>query len=90
VFTLRDGEFKELRSDQIVVGDLVLIREGDIFPADLILLASSDKGNCAIQTSSLDGEKNLKKRSRPKDIEKYILNTFEPDRILFVGECVSE
>jgi magnesium-transporting ATPase (P-type) len=38
----------------------------------------------------LDGEKNLKKRFRPKDIERYILNTFEPDRILFVGECVSE
>lgn len=32
----------------------------------------------------------MKKRTRPKGIERYILNTFEPDRILFVGECVSE
>lgn len=54
------------------------------------MLATSNDGVCFIQTSSLDGEKNLKKRSRPKDIEKYILNTFEPDRIIFVGECVSE
>lgn len=66
------------------------MREGDVFPADLILLASSNEGVCFIQTSSLDGEKNLKKRSRPKDIDKYVLNTFEPDRIIFVGECVSE
>jgi len=38
------------------------------FPADMILLASSSKGECYIQTSSLDGEKNLKKRRLPKDI----------------------
>lgn len=56
----------------------------------MILLASSNEGICYIQTSSLDGEKNLKKRTRPKDIEKYILNTCEPDRLIFVGECVSE
>lgn len=38
---LRDGVFNEMRSDQIVVGDILFIREGEIFPADLILLASS-------------------------------------------------
>jgi phospholipid-transporting ATPase len=32
----------------------------------------------------------LKKRTRPKDIEKYVLNTCEPDRLIFIGECVSE
>jgi P-type E1-E2 ATPase len=87
---MRDGKFAELRSDEIEVGDIVYIKEGDMFPADLIILASSNEGVCFIQTSSLDGEKNLKKRSRPKGIERYILNTFETDRILFVGECVSE
>ena len=74
----------------MVVGDILLIREGECFPADLILLASSNEGVCFIQTSSLDGEKNLKKRSKPKDVEKYVLNTCEPDRVIFVGECVSE
>lgn len=87
---LRDGDFKEIRSDNICVGDFCLIREGDTFPSDLILLSSSNNGLCYIQTSSLDGEKNLKKRTRPKDIDKYILNTAEADRLIFVGECVSE
>ncbi len=32
----------------------------------------------------------MKKRTRPKDIEKYVLNTCEPDRLIFIGECVSE
>lgn len=73
------------------MGDILFIREGEQFPADLILLASSSpEGVAFIQTSSLDGEKNLKKRSRPKDIERYILNSPLPDRMIFVGECVSE
>jgi len=87
---LRDGVFKELRSDDIVVGDLLMMKENEIFPADLMLLTSSNDGICYIQTSSLDGEKNLKKRNKSKDIEKYILSTCEPDKILYIGECISE
>jgi magnesium-transporting ATPase (P-type) len=46
---LRDGIFNELRSDEVVVGDLLLVREGEKFPADLILLASSSpSGTCHI------------------------------------------
>ena len=79
-----------MRSDEIVVGDIIITREGEVFPADLILIASNNEGLAYIQTSSLDGEKNLKKRTKPKDIDKYILNSCEPDRIIFIGECVSE
>ena len=38
-----------------------------MFCADVVLIESSNDGTCFIQTSSLDGEKNLKKRLRPKD-----------------------
>jgi magnesium-transporting ATPase (P-type) len=41
---------------------VVLMEEGDTFPADLCLLCSSNEGLAFIKTSSLDGEKNLKKR----------------------------
>lgn len=40
-----------------------------MFPADLIIIESSNEGVCFIQTSSLDGEKNLKKRMKPKDFD---------------------
>jgi phospholipid-transporting ATPase len=50
-----------------------------MFAADLILLTSSQEGGVAfIQTSSLDGEKNLKKRSRPKGLDSHVPNTLEP------------
>ncbi len=40
-----------------------------MFPSDLIVIETSNDGACFIQTSSLDGEKNLKKRLKPKDFK---------------------
>lgn len=43
-----------------------------MFPADLILLASSSEGGIAfIETASLDGEKNLKPRNSFPETAKY-------------------
>lgn len=50
------------------MGDILFIPEDIMFPSDLILIESSNDGACFIQTSSLDGEKNLKKRLKPKDL----------------------
>lgn len=53
---------------------MILLKNNEAIPADLIflgklhslILASSyEDGCCYIETSSLDGEKNLKKRSLP-------------------------
>ena len=40
------------------------VNDGEFFPADLVILSSSlTQGMCYIETSSLDGETNLKVRS---------------------------
>lgn len=42
----------------LLVGDLVMIKNNESIPADIVMLASSDSsGGAFIQTSSLDGEK---------------------------------
>ena len=47
----------------IVVGDFVRIYNDDEFPADIIILSSSDPdGACYVETKNLDGETNLKVR----------------------------
>ena len=45
----------------INVGDFLIIEKDQDFPADIIILSSSNvDGSAFITTSSLDGEKNLK------------------------------
>jgi magnesium-transporting ATPase (P-type) len=70
--------FEKLQRKNIRAGDLVLIRNRDMVPADIILLASSsDHGSAYIETSSIDGETNLKLRTSPhlpKDVLQIIRN----------------
>ncbi|KAJ2785179.1 phospholipid transporting ATPase [Coemansia interrupta] len=46
------------------VGDIVLLRDGDAVPADLVLLAASGADDsCFVETKNLDGETNLKTKA---------------------------
>ena len=57
-------EMVDVLSQELRVGDIILVEEGQEFPADLVLLASSrDVGTAFIDTANLDGETSLKLRS---------------------------
>lgn len=48
---------------KLEVGDIVLLRENDQVPADIVVLSTSDQdGTCYLETKNLDGETNLKLR----------------------------
>ncbi|KXN91577.1 Phospholipid-transporting ATPase DNF1 [Leucoagaricus sp. SymC.cos] len=52
---------------KLEVGDIVLLRDNDQVPADIVVLSTSDSdGMCYLETKNLDGETNLKPRKAIK------------------------
>ncbi|KAL3807091.1 hypothetical protein ACHAXA_002117 [Cyclostephanos tholiformis] len=84
--------FESVFRKNIRSGDLVIVRNREMIPADLILLASANEGgNAYIETSSIDGETNLKLRNSPH----IPVNYGEPasdysNSSLFNGKLVDE
>ena len=50
------------------VGDVVRVHENEFFPADILVLGSSEnQGVFYVETKNLDGETNLKLKGVAKD-----------------------
>ncbi|KIK63428.1 hypothetical protein GYMLUDRAFT_41114 [Collybiopsis luxurians FD-317 M1] len=81
---------------KLEVGDIVLLRDNEQVPADVVVLATSDAdGMCYLETKNLDGETNLKPRkslkatmgiSSEEDIERssFYLDSEPPHQNLYL------
>ena len=66
---IADSTWKSTKWEDLQVGNIVKVLENEYFPADLVLLSSSDsKGFCYVETKNLDGETNLKHKSALKEL----------------------
>ena len=66
---LRDGQILKIKTDEIVLGDVVCLQAGSIVPADLRLIESS---NLAINESTLTGESKASKKYADSLYEKDV------------------
>jgi len=81
---------------KLEVGDIVLLRDNEQVPADIVVLSTSDAdGMCYLETKNLDGETNLKPRksvkattaiSSEEDIERsaFYLDSEPPHQNLYL------
>ena len=66
VFILKGDEFIEVKSSDVVPGDIIHMSSGDEIRCDGVLLASGNsEGVAYIETSQLDGETSAKTRRAP-------------------------
>jgi phospholipid-transporting ATPase len=84
------GTFHVRKWINVHVGDIVKVMNEEAFPADLILLGSSEpEGLCYIETANLDGETNLKiKQSKPET--SHLVNPRDLVNELANSEILSE
>ena len=74
----RDGKFVLGSWTEVLIADILLIEADEIISADCIILSSFNKdGTCFIETSSLDGEKNLKPKVTINETQNYNESTFK-------------
>ena len=70
--------FEKKKWLDINLGDIVKVNNNQQFPADLLLLSTSDEnGICYVETKNLDGETNLKFRQANESIHKSIYSKEE-------------
>ncbi|CAD8186772.1 unnamed protein product [Paramecium octaurelia] len=67
--------FQKIQWKEIRVGDIVQVLEDFTIPADLCILRTSDEnGQCFLETSNLDGERNLKTKYAIAEIQEQMIH----------------
>jgi phospholipid-translocating P-type ATPase (flippase) len=74
VYNQETADFQDDYWRNVVVGDIVKIKNREVAPADVLILgvSDSDTGLCYVETKSLDGETNLKVRQGLEDVVKVV------------------
>uniref|UniRef100_A0A8C4RW85 Probable phospholipid-transporting ATPase IH n=1 Tax=Erpetoichthys calabaricus TaxID=27687 RepID=A0A8C4RW85_ERPCA len=87
VHIIQHGKVVRKQSRKLRVGDIVLVKEDETFPCDLIFLSSSrEDGTCFVTTASLDGESSHKTYFAVQDTKSFHTEE-EVDRINATIEC---
>lgn len=83
---IRDGEEQKIFSQDLVIGDIILLEEGDKISADARLIETSD---LQVNQSTLTGESNPVRKTKDA-VLKDDLTKAEIPNLIFAGTSVSE
>lgn len=82
----REGQYQEIRTEDIVIGDLVRLKAGDMIPADIRLLNSKD---LFVSQTSLTGESHPVEKRAKDEVEAPTSETDYTTLVFTGSEVVS-
>jgi magnesium-transporting ATPase (P-type) len=68
VLVVREHEWIEIPWSAVAVGDLIKLSDGDVAPADVVLLYTTNGSQCAIDTHVIDGAHQLRARTPLREL----------------------
>ena len=89
IYNFTKRNFVKKKWKDVLVGDIIKVKEDQYFPADSIVLTTSEESNCCyIETKSIDGETNLKFKKTNKKIIEILNNSKEKENLINLDESI--
>ena len=83
IYSFKKRNFVKKKWKDILIGDIIKVKEDEYFPADCVVLATSEDSNCCyIETKSIDGETNLKFKKTNKKVIEILNNNKEKENLI--------
>ena len=83
IYSFKKKNFIKKKWKDVLIGDIIKVKEDEYFPADVIILTSSEESNCCyIETKSIDGETNLKFKKTNKKIFEILNNNKDKENLI--------
>ena len=88
VYNKQKKDFEVKKWDEITEGDIVKVNDNEYFPADCIVIKSTEpNGVCYIETKSIDGETNFKVKRNNAKLAMIFKDDKEEDMFKKMSKC---
>ena len=89
IYNPKKRNFVKKKWKEVLLGDIIKVKEGEFFPADCIILNTSEESNCCyIETKSIDGETNLKFKKSNKNILEITQNSNKKEHLVYLNKSI--
>jgi len=83
IYSYKKRNFVKKKWKDVLIGDIIKVKEDEFFPADCIVLTTSEESNCCyIETKSIDGETNLKFKKTNKKLVELLNNSKDIENLV--------
>ena len=89
IYSFHKKNFIKKKWKDVLIGDIIKVKEDEYFPADVIVLSTSEQSNCCyIETKSIDGETNLKFKKTNKKLIELLNNSKDKENLINLNSSI--